>query len=154
MNMHAKHTADATTVEEGLAIQEAQAVHDSESATALAMQNTLLTPRFYTTDFDELDAIDVTSVRKEWDVLLDQMRSDPNKGHFKRTDEFDDILGTLSPELQREYFVRHIELADELYAAERANRLVVDEGIPFREAYRRIAAVLRPDASPSSCCSH
>jgi hypothetical protein len=36
-----------------------QAVLDSESATAVAMQNTLLTPRFYTTDFDELDAIDV-----------------------------------------------------------------------------------------------
>ena len=58
----AKHTADATTVEEGLAIQEAQAVHDSDSATALAMQNTLLTPRFYTTDFDELDAIGVLAM--------------------------------------------------------------------------------------------
>ncbi len=31
---------------------------------------------------------------------------------------------------------------DGLYAAERANRLVVEEGIPFREAYRRIAAEL------------
>ena len=53
-----KHTADATTVEEGLAIQEEQAKFDSEAATAVAMQNTLLTPRFYTTDFDELDAIE------------------------------------------------------------------------------------------------
>ncbi len=63
MNIRLKHTADATTVEEGLAIQEAQAIHDSESATALAMQDTLLTPRFYTTDFDEMDAIDVSPVR-------------------------------------------------------------------------------------------
>ncbi|MEM6307012.1 MAG: magnesium-protoporphyrin IX monomethyl ester (oxidative) cyclase, partial [Pseudomonadota bacterium] len=38
----------------------------SEKATDVAMQDTLLTPRFYTTDFDEMDAIDVTSVRKDW----------------------------------------------------------------------------------------
>jgi len=35
-----------------------------------------------------------------------------------------------------------IELAEELFAAERANALVVDEGIPFRDAYRRVAADL------------
>lgn len=35
-----------------------------------------------------------------------------------------------------------IRLAPELYAAERAYRLVLDEGIPFREAYRRVAGEL------------
>jgi argininosuccinate lyase len=39
-----------------------------------------------------------------------------------------------------EFVPERIRLSDGLYAAERANRLVVDEGIPFREAYRRIAA--------------
>ena len=34
----------------------------------------------------------------------------------------------------------NIRLDDSLYAAEAANRLVIEEGIPFREAYRRIAA--------------
>jgi argininosuccinate lyase len=33
-------------------------------------------------------------------------------------------------------------LKDELYAAERANELVVKEGLPFREAYRKVAAAL------------
>ena len=47
-----KHSADATTAEEALAIQETL---DSNMATEVAMKNTLLTPRFYTTDFDELD---------------------------------------------------------------------------------------------------
>ena len=50
-----KHSADATTAEEAIAIQSAL---DSDMATEVAMQDTLLTPRFYTTDFDELDAID------------------------------------------------------------------------------------------------
>jgi argininosuccinate lyase len=30
-----------------------------------------------------------------------------------------------------------------IHAAERANELVVKEGIPFREAYRRVGASLR-----------
>ncbi|MEO0865035.1 MAG: hypothetical protein AAFY39_10715, partial [Pseudomonadota bacterium] len=68
MNAPLKHTADATTVEEGLAIAEAQdQQYNDEMATETAMANTLLTPRFYTTDFDELDAIDVSSVRADWD---------------------------------------------------------------------------------------
>jgi argininosuccinate lyase len=36
----------------------------------------------------------------------------------------------------------NIVLKDELYAAERANELVVKEGLPFREAYREVAAAL------------
>lgn len=64
MNMH---SADATTAEEALAVQEKL---DSEMATAVAMQDTLLTPRFYTTDFNEMDAIDVSPVRGDWDLSL------------------------------------------------------------------------------------
>jgi argininosuccinate lyase len=36
----------------------------------------------------------------------------------------------------------NITLGPELYAAEQANELVVKEGLPFREAYKRIAALL------------
>ncbi|MEM8741091.1 MAG: magnesium-protoporphyrin IX monomethyl ester (oxidative) cyclase [Pseudomonadota bacterium] len=104
MNARAKHTADATTVEEGLAIQEAQAVVDSQSATEVAMQNTLLTPRFYTTDFDALDAVDVSPVRADWDALLDQMRNDPNKGHFKKNPDWDHVdWDGMEPELKKEF---------------------------------------------------
>jgi argininosuccinate lyase len=37
----------------------------------------------------------------------------------------------------------NISLDPSLYAAEKANALVLSEGIPFREAYRRIAAELK-----------
>jgi magnesium-protoporphyrin IX monomethyl ester (oxidative) cyclase len=59
--------------------------------TAMATETTLLNPRFYTTDFDAMDKIDVTPVRKEWDILIAQMKSDPNKGHFKKNAEWDQI---------------------------------------------------------------
>ncbi|MEM6324455.1 MAG: magnesium-protoporphyrin IX monomethyl ester (oxidative) cyclase [Pseudomonadota bacterium] len=101
----AKHTADAQTVEEGLAIAEAQdAQYTDEMATNTAMQNTLLTPRFYTTDFDELDAISVEHIREEWDRLIGQMESDPNKGHFKKNEDWDHVdWDGMDPALKKEF---------------------------------------------------
>ena len=100
----ATHTADATTVEEGLALQEQQAVHDTDTATAVAMRDTLLTPRFYTTDFTELDAIDVTPVRKDWDELIAVMESDPNRGHFRKTADWDHVdWDGMEPRLKAEF---------------------------------------------------
>ncbi|MEO1537584.1 MAG: magnesium-protoporphyrin IX monomethyl ester (oxidative) cyclase [Pseudomonadota bacterium] len=100
-----KHTADAETVEEGLAIAEAQdQQYNDEMATETAMQNTLLTPRFYTTDFDELDAVDVTPVRDDWDKLIAQMVADPNKGHFKKNEDWDHIdWENMEPQLKKEF---------------------------------------------------
>ena len=73
--------------------------------TRQAQETTLLNPRFYTTNFDELDKIDVSSVREEWDELIDEMKSDPNKGHFKRNADWDDIDIDALPEGLRKEFV-------------------------------------------------
>ncbi|NCT12865.1 MAG: magnesium-protoporphyrin IX monomethyl ester (oxidative) cyclase [Rhodobacterales bacterium] len=102
MNAHAGlHSADATNVDDALARQE---VVDSDSATKVAMANTLLTPRFYTTDFDEMDAIDVTPVRAEWDALIAQMKADPNKGHFKKNADWDSVdWDGMEPRLRAEF---------------------------------------------------
>jgi magnesium-protoporphyrin IX monomethyl ester (oxidative) cyclase len=35
--------------------------------------------------------MDVSSVRREWDELIDEMKSDPNKGHFKRNEDWKDV---------------------------------------------------------------
>jgi magnesium-protoporphyrin IX monomethyl ester (oxidative) cyclase len=71
---------------------------------AMAQESTLLNPRFYTTDFDELDRVDVTPVRAEWDVLIAQMKSDPNKGHFKKNADWDTVdWDGMEPGLKREF---------------------------------------------------
>ena len=73
--------------------------------TAAAATETLLSPRFYTTDFDELDKIDVSSLRSEWDALLAEMRADTNRGHFRRTDAWDDFDLNALPEGLRKEFI-------------------------------------------------
>ena len=75
----------------------------SEEAMALATQDTVLTPRFYTTDFDALDAIDVSLVREEWDQLIQDMTDDPNKRHFREKGDFAGIIEGLEPELRAEF---------------------------------------------------
>jgi len=53
-------------------------------STRQAQKNTLLDPRFYTTDFDAMDRLDVDSIRGSWDALMAEFKADPNNGHFER----------------------------------------------------------------------
>jgi len=71
--------------------------------TRIAREDTMLSPRFYTTDFDALDKIDVTPVRREWDALIAELAADPNKNHFKRVEAFTNTLDQLEPELRKEW---------------------------------------------------
>ena len=73
------------------------------NATKIAQENKLLAPRFYTTDFAEIDRIDVSSVREEWDKLMEEMKADPNSNPFKRNEEFDADFSDLPPDLDKEF---------------------------------------------------
>jgi argininosuccinate lyase len=52
-----------------------------------------------------------------------------------------EILEAALPGLR--FHPERIHLAPELFAAEEAFRLTLEEGIPFREAYRRVAERLK-----------
>jgi magnesium-protoporphyrin IX monomethyl ester (oxidative) cyclase len=75
----------------------------SVEATRAAQEDTVLSPRFYTTDFEELDRTDVSAVRAQWDVLIEELRSDPNRKHFTRTDEFNADFSSLPADLDKEF---------------------------------------------------
>ncbi|MEO0615446.1 MAG: magnesium-protoporphyrin IX monomethyl ester (oxidative) cyclase [Pseudomonadota bacterium] len=77
-----------------------QAVNDS---TRMANTETVLTPRFYTTDFDAMNAMDFSPVREEWDALMAEFENDTNKNHFKRDEQFKNEIRKLSPELYDEF---------------------------------------------------
>ena len=82
---------------------EAKAAKAPNETTQMAQETALLSPRFYTTDFDALDATDLSGVRSEMDDMLEELASDPNKGHFKKTEEWDEIdFEGMDPALRRE----------------------------------------------------
>ena len=83
------------------------AIDSSDDAARKAKESTLLTPRFYTTDFKAMDALDVEPMRAEWDAMMAEYEGDNNHDHFQRTPEFGEEareqLAQMSPELRSEF---------------------------------------------------
>ena len=83
------------------------ALASSEDAARHAKTETLLTPRFYTTDFKAMDRLDVSPIRKEWDAMMAEYEGDNNHDHFQRTPEFAtevaQVFSQVSPELRQEF---------------------------------------------------
>ena len=52
-------------------------------------KETLLTPRFYTTDFQEMARLDISQNIDEFNALLKEFKADYNKQHFIRDEEFE-----------------------------------------------------------------
>nr|YP_010851642.1 magnesium-protoporphyrin IX monomethyl estercyclase [Echinothamnion hystrix]WGH14518.1 magnesium-protoporphyrin IX monomethyl estercyclase [Echinothamnion hystrix] len=64
--------------------------------TEIKIKETLLTPRFYTTDFEEMAKLDISLNTEEFEALLQEFRADYNKTHFIRDEEFNKSWNTLN----------------------------------------------------------
>ena len=84
---------------EGLIVK----IETVDDANHKAEASTILSPRFYTTDYNAMDRIDVTPVRAEWDVMMKEYEGDNNHDHFQRTADFTDQIRILEPALQQEF---------------------------------------------------
>lgn len=71
--------------------------------TLRAQASTTLSPRFYTTDFDAMNRMDVTPVRREWDGLIAELAEDRNRRHFQRGQEWDLDEKKMSEPLRKEF---------------------------------------------------
>ena len=89
------------------------AVNDAPSAgSAVAVKDpakdTILTPRFYTTDFEAMAAMDLRPNEAELEAICEEFRKDYNRHHFVRNEEFDGAADKLDPETRR-VFVEFLE---------------------------------------------
>ncbi len=75
----------------------------TNESTTRAKTETILTPRFYTTDFKAMERIDVSPVRAEWDAMMDEFRSDGNTDHFVRDEGFTSEITPLPNALHQEF---------------------------------------------------
>ena len=68
-----------------------------------ALSNTLLSPKFYSTDYAAMDRIDISPVRAEWDAVMREYEGDNNHDHFQRTPEFAEEVKALPAEIRQEF---------------------------------------------------
>jgi len=71
-------------------------------------KETLLTPRFYTTDFDAMGQIDISSNINEFEALLEELKVDYNRQHFIRDEEFEKAWENLDVKT-RNIFIEFLE---------------------------------------------
>ncbi|MEI7968252.1 MAG: magnesium-protoporphyrin IX monomethyl ester (oxidative) cyclase [Betaproteobacteria bacterium] len=74
-----------------------------EDAIQLAEENTVLSPRFYTTDYEAMNRMNVEPVRAQMDALLAEFEADANRHHFDRTPDFTAEVQELPPALKKEF---------------------------------------------------
>ena len=72
-------------------------------STEQALKETILSPRFYTTDFDEMDKINIDALRPEWDRLMAEYEADSNIDHFQRPKEMSDDYSKMPEDLYKEF---------------------------------------------------
>ena len=71
-------------------------------------KETLLTPRFYTTDFEEMARMDLSPNEDELLAILEEFRTDYNRHHFVRDAEFEQSWDHIDGET-RQLFVEFLE---------------------------------------------
>ena len=71
-------------------------------------KETLLTPRFYTTNFEEMGQLNINANREEFEALLEEFRADYNRQHFIRDQEFEQSWENLDDKT-KDLFIEFLE---------------------------------------------
>lgn len=79
-----------------------------DNSVKAAIEENLLSPRFYTTDFDKAATMDLSLEAEGLQTMLEEMRADYNRHHFIRDDSFKQEWDQIQGE-ERQAFVDYLE---------------------------------------------
>lgn len=79
-----------------------QGIETAGDANARAVHSSMLSPRFYTTDFAAINRINIEPLRQEWDVMMREYEGDNNHDHFQRDAAFAEEVRQSMPQLSQE----------------------------------------------------
>ncbi|MFM7515231.1 MAG: magnesium-protoporphyrin IX monomethyl ester (oxidative) cyclase [Cyanobium sp.] len=71
-------------------------------------KETILTPRFYTTDFEAMAKMDISPNEEELQAILEEFRVDYNRHHFVRDEEFEQSWAHIDGD-KRRLFIEFLE---------------------------------------------
>jgi magnesium-protoporphyrin IX monomethyl ester (oxidative) cyclase len=80
-----------------------QDIVTAADASERARASSMLSPRFYSTDYKAMDKLDVNPMRAEWDQMMAEYEGDNNHDHFQRTEDFKEQIQDLPPALRQEF---------------------------------------------------
>jgi magnesium-protoporphyrin IX monomethyl ester (oxidative) cyclase len=81
---------------------------DVSEAKGKTIKENILTPRFYTTDFETAAKLDLSAQETELQAMLEEMRADYNRHHFVRDEAFNESWDNLTGEA-RQAFIDYLE---------------------------------------------
>jgi len=81
---------------------------DISGAKTKAIKESILTPRFYTTDFETAAEMDLSAQDTELQAMLAEMRADYNRHHFVRDEAFNQSWNHITGEA-RQAFIDYLE---------------------------------------------
>ncbi len=75
----------------------------ANDSTQQARQESLLSPRFYRTNYKAMDKLDISPVREEWEEMMGQFRADKNREHFRKEVDFENDVKEMSDSMHEEF---------------------------------------------------
>jgi magnesium-protoporphyrin IX monomethyl ester (oxidative) cyclase len=89
-------------------VNKSSGVEELRPGVKVPAKETILTPRFYTTDFDEMAKMDLTVNEEELEAIIEEFRVDYNRHHFVRDESFDISFDNIEGET-RQLFIEFLE---------------------------------------------
>jgi len=75
----------------------------SQKVNGTGRRDSILTPRFYTTNFEAMAKMDIFDLKQDYEAILEEFKFDYNRRHFVRTADFNQSWDHIDPKV-REHF--------------------------------------------------